>query len=197
MCIKIELFQGGNLALDRLNSDCTAENESSSQLILSSFQSITDKISFVGQVWSGHFNILEDPTMTGIETKLLGTTVSGNMRIFGAELKIPTCIAPSSVPSSIPSVLSCNVENPNWIGYGFYDDNFPGYYTKGCDWDGGDCDALKEKYPLCPGPLAFLGDCECDEHLNIAQSGFDDGDCLQGCSGKFRDGKLETYKNQN
>lgn len=186
VCLKIELNPGGSLTLDSSNSDCIAANESPSQQSISSFQSITDKVSFVNvgrQIWSGHFYISEDPSISDIETNLIGVTVNDNNYIFEAELRLPTCIAPSSAPSSIPSILSCKVKNPSWIGDGFCDDNVPGYYTKGCDWDGGDCDTLKKKYPSCPGPLAFLNDCECDENLNIEECGYDDGDCLKRTPG--------------
>ena len=97
VCMRIELFPGGKLSIDNMNPDCTAENASSSLNTVTSFESITDdKILFVGQVWSGQFIILEDPTITEIETELLTLAVINNIRTFDVELRIPTCIASSS-----------------------------------------------------------------------------------------------------
>ncbi len=100
---------------------------------------------------------------------------------------IPTN-SPTLVPGSSRKLMSgCNVQHPEWIGDGYCDDDSPGYFTKECEWDGGDCDSLKELYKDCPGPLAWLGDGECDEYesvdgvsllsLNTVECGNDLGDC--------------------
>ena len=41
--------------------------------------------------------------------------------------------------SSGNNTSNCNVPNPDYIGDGVCDDDYP-YYTAACDYDGGDCD---------------------------------------------------------
>ena len=58
------------------------------------------------------------------------------------------------------------------------DDVSTAYFTPECGCDGGDCIELMKKYPNCDvAPLNWIGDCACDEMLNIPECGFDGGDC--------------------
>jgi len=50
-----------------------------------------------------------------------------------------------------------------------------------CGWDGGDCEALNERYPDCVVPeYRLLGDGKCDgNEYNTETCGFDNGDCVK------------------
>lgn len=100
--------------------------------------------------------------------------------------KYPSMV-PSLLPSDIPSVVPseaptpvCNVKDPSRVGDNICDDEPNSlYYTARCNWDGGDCDAIKRKYPNCiVDHYGWLGDSLCDASLNTIECGFDDGDCL-------------------
>ncbi|GFH59488.1 hypothetical protein CTEN210_15964 [Chaetoceros tenuissimus] len=75
---------------------------------------------------------------------------------------------------------NCVVENPSKLGDGTCN-NYGGYNTEECNWDGGDC--VIESYPDCHVDNPFmLGDGRCDGNkpkYNTVECGWDDGDCLK------------------
>lgn len=159
--------------------------------------------------WDAKFEIVVDKTLSSNALNILVDNAAKAK--LEALLLIPFCtrnaVSPQAAPSrmlnripltvldAIPTAKAvkvpirtdnCNVTNLQWIGDGICDDDSPGYYTKECEWDGGDCDNLKELYEDCPGPLAWLGDGECDDYefknavslnLNVPACEFDLGDC--------------------
>jgi len=235
LCLKIEMFPGGTVAVDPKNSDCTPANSAPTSIV-SYYDSAVDGtpydaggITFVpgplgANGYSGDFSFVEEDGETAFKTLYLDNP----NKYFTGKLCVHSCTAPSnypsihptdfpsftpsihptdipsvipsSTPSSQPSVLPsvlpsqfpsvapsvnptpvCNVEDPSRVGDGWCDDDLPLFYTDRCNWDGGDCDAIYNKYPNCPQygyPLTWLGDCICDTELNNADCGFDDGDCL-------------------
>ena len=102
--------------------------------------------------------------------------------------------------------LSCDVDYWWWLGDAFCDQNYDGYNTAACGWDGGDCctdtctdsnsyqcgtaghhclDPESSDYNSCPGINSTdYGNGFCDQyaldlssHLNSAKCNWDGGDC--------------------
>jgi len=102
----------------------------------------------------------------------------------------PTPAPPSPTPA--PPGPDCLTHT--WNGDKYCDDFLN---TESCNWDGGDCcldpadkpsnwdgwcDACQCLQP-CEGPSHWIGDNYCDDELNNAMCGFDQGDCCQTAPG--------------
>merc|ERR1712226_1005006 len=78
------------------------------------------------------------------------------------------------------SLATCYVEFPQYIGDGFCDE-YNGYNTPECAYDGGDCAELnnfKAKYPDCEVEYPDdINDGICTPGYNTEECGYDNGEC--------------------
>ena len=104
LCLKVDFFSGGSLAVDPQNLDCTEAN-SNPQTIISYFASFSDEvIIFEAGVlgasgWDGTFQLVKE----GTEIELSSLSMDGANKTFEAILTTPSCTSPSTFPSEIPS----------------------------------------------------------------------------------------------
>ena len=111
LCLKIDMFPGGTVAIDPNNSDCTPAN--SNPTIVSYFDSATDAtpydaggIMFVPGAlgvdgYTGDFSFVEEDGETAFKTLYLDSP----NKSFTGKLCVQSCTAPSNHPSIHPTDL--------------------------------------------------------------------------------------------
>jgi len=107
VCLKIELFSSGVISADKGNTNCASPFVEDTVLI--EYAGISgNKVQLTegsGYITSGEIEILQDPSVSGYELEVKRATRT----VLKMVLTFPSCIAPSTVPSSAPTTLPTSV----------------------------------------------------------------------------------------
>ena len=101
-CVRADLFEGGIVAIDKQNVDCTEQGASSDLEIIGTYQTQTNKDFYFGGDFTGRVYYVEDETVTETTTNIIAFSQSTKTFIF--EIRMRHCAEPSTVPTLIPTV---------------------------------------------------------------------------------------------
>ena len=142
LCFKADLFENGTFAVDFSTSDCSSANFNS-DFIISHFDSATTIAFFNGESEEQYNGAIEMRTSSSV-TDLTAEIVERDdeLKIFVIYLIVPSCVAPSSLPSSLPSISPSHIPSVTPVDLVSFvgnpcTDQFP---SGKCEICTGDCD---------------------------------------------------------
>ena len=112
ICLKMEFFPGGLIYVDPKNTNCSRDttDPSSYQAITAFVGSNGDSILFeanhsLNAFYSGEFDFV----LQGSDVFVTFLTIDHMRRTFRGRITLPSCIAPSNIPSIVPSFLPTKI----------------------------------------------------------------------------------------